>query len=119
MEVLYCNQIFLFQRIGLHQLIQRKMKLHLDIIRVILGKWELTQVIIPIMKKTMRIDHFKVEIAQEENSMAFEDYKDLDLKPEKATQEEIEQLEKKYGVSEFHDTSLRAKEFLHRQEEQN
>lgn len=34
------------------------------------------------MKKTMRIDHFKVEIAQEENSMAFEDYKDLDVKPE-------------------------------------
>lgn len=26
--------------------------------------------------------------------MAFEDYKDLDLKPEKATQEEIEQLRK-------------------------
>ena len=95
------------------------MKLHLDIIRVILGKWELTQVIIPIMKKTMRIDHFKVEIAQDENSMAFEDYKDLDLKPEKATQEEIEQLRKKYGVSEFHDTSLRAKEFLRRQEEKN
>lgn len=49
--------------------------------------------------------------------MAFEDYKDLDLKPEKATQEEIEQLRKKYGVSEFHDTSLRAREFLRRQEE--
>lgn len=47
--------------------------------------------------------------------MAFEDYKDLDVKPEKATQEEIEQLEKKYGVSEFCDTSSR--EFLHRQEE--
>ena len=29
--------------------------------------------------------------------MAFEDYKDLDLKPEKATREEIEQLAKKYG----------------------
>jgi len=56
---------------------------------------------------------------QEENSMAFEDYKDLDLKPEKATQEEIEQLRKKYGVSEFHDTSLRAREFLRRQEEKN
>ena len=67
------------------------------------------------MKKTMRIDHFKVGIAQEENSMAFEDYKDLYLKPEKATQEEIEQLEKKYGVSEFRDTSSR--EFLGRQEE--
>ena len=51
--------------------------------------------------------------------MAFEDYKDLDVKPEKATREEIEQLEKKYGVSDFHDTRLRAKEFLHRQEEQN
>ena len=51
--------------------------------------------------------------------MAFEDYKYLDLKPEKATQEEIEQLRKKYGVSEFHDTSLRAKEFLSRQEEKN
>ena len=46
--------------------------------------------------------------------MAFEDYKDLDLKPEKATREEIEQLEKKYGVSEFRDTSSR--EFLRRQE---
>ena len=67
------------------------------------------------MKKAMRIDHFKVEIAQEENSMAFADYKDLDLKPEKATREEIEQLEKKYGVSEFRDTSSR--EFLRRQEE--
>ena len=42
----------------------------------------------------MFIDHFRVEIVQEENSMAFEDYKDLDLKPEKATQEEIEQLRK-------------------------
>ena len=39
--------------------------------------------------------------------MAFEDYKDLDLKPEKATREEIEQLSKKYGVSEFHDVILR------------
>lgn len=67
------------------------------------------------MKKTMRIDHFKVEIVQEENSMAFEDYKDLDLKSEKATREEIEQLEKKYGVSEFRDISSR--EFLRRQEE--
>lgn len=47
--------------------------------------------------------------------MAFEDYKDLDLKPEKATREEIKQLEKKYGVSEFRDTSSR--EFLRRQEE--
>lgn len=42
----------------------------------------------------MFIDHFRVEIVQEENSMAFEDYKDLDFKPEKATQEEIEQLRK-------------------------
>lgn len=49
--------------------------------------------------------------------MAFEDYKDLDLKPEKATREEIEQLEKKYGVSEFRDTSSR--EFLSRQEKKN
>ena len=55
---------------------------------------------------------------QEENSMAFEDYKDLDLKPEKATQEEIEQLRKKYGVSDFNDSSM-AREFLRRQEEQN
>lgn len=47
--------------------------------------------------------------------MAFEDYKDLDLKPEKATREEIKQLEKKYVVSEFRDTSSR--EFLSRQEE--
>ena len=47
--------------------------------------------------------------------MAFEDYKNLDLKPEKATREEIEYLEKKYGVSEFSDTSSR--EFLRRQEE--
>ena len=70
------------------------------------------------MKKTMRIDHFKVGIAQEENSMAFEDYKDLYLKPEKATQEEIEQLRKKYGVSDFNDSSM-AREFLRRQEEQN
>lgn len=46
------------------------------------------------MRKTTFIDHFRVEIVQEENSMAFEDYKDLDLKPEKATQEEIEQLRK-------------------------
>ena len=46
------------------------------------------------MRKTMFIDHFRVEIVQEENSMAFEDYKDLDFKPEKATQEEIEQLRK-------------------------
>ena len=67
------------------------------------------------MKKTMRIDHFKVEIVQEGNNMAFKDYKDLDLKPEKATREEIKQLEKKYGVSEFRDTSSR--EFLSRQEE--
>ena len=50
--------------------------------------------------------------------MAFEDYKDLDLKPEKATQEEIEQLRKKYGVSDFYDSSM-AREFLRRQEEQN
>ena len=49
--------------------------------------------------------------------MAFEDYKDLDLKPEKATREEIEQLEKTYGVSEFHDVSSRAREFLRRKEE--
>lgn len=49
--------------------------------------------------------------------MAFEDYKDLDLKPEKATREEIEQLSKKYGVSEFHDVSSRAREFLRRKEE--
>lgn len=47
--------------------------------------------------------------------MAFEDYKDLDVKPEKATREEIEQLKKKYGVSEFCDISSR--EFLRRQEE--
>lgn len=46
--------------------------------------------------------------------MAFEDYKNLDLKPEKATREEIEYLEKKYGLSEFRDTSSR--EFLRRQE---
>lgn len=67
------------------------------------------------MIKATFIDHFRVEIVQEENSMAFEDYKDLDVKPEKATQEEIEQLRKKYGVSEFRDTSSR--EFLRRQEE--
>ena len=48
--------------------------------------------------------------------MAFEDYKNLNLKPEKATQEEIEQLEKKYGVSDFNDNSM-AREFLRRQEE--
>ena len=67
------------------------------------------------MRNATFIEHFRVEIVQEENSMAFEDYKDLDLKPEKATREEIEQLEKKYGVSEFRDTSSR--EFLRRQEE--
>ena len=50
--------------------------------------------------------------------MAFEDYKDLDLKPEKATEEEIEQLRKKYGVSDFNDSSM-AREFLRRQEEKN
>lgn len=76
------------------------------------------QVIILIMRKATFIDHFRVEIVQEENSMAFEDYKDLDLKPEKATQEEIEQLRKKYGVSDFYDSSM-AREFLRRQEEQN
>lgn len=70
------------------------------------------------MRKATFIDHFRVEIAQEENSMAFEDYKDLDLKPEKAAQEEIEQLRKKYGVSDFNDSSM-AREFLRRQEEQN
>ena len=42
------------------------------------------QVIILIMRKATFIDHFRVEIAQEENSMAFEDYKDLDFKPEKS-----------------------------------
>ena len=47
--------------------------------------------------------------------MAFEDYKDLDLKPEKATRDESKPLEKKYGVSESRDTSSR--EFLSRQEE--
>ena len=73
------------------------------------------QVIILIMIKATFIDHFRVEIVQEENSMAFEDYKDLDVKPEKATREEIEYLEKKYGLSEFRDTSSR--EFLRRQEE--
>lgn len=76
------------------------------------------QVIILIMRKATFIDHFRVEIVQEENSMAFEDYKDLDLKPEKATQEEIEQLRKKYGVSDFYDSSM-AREFLRRQEKQN
>ena len=70
------------------------------------------------MKKATFIDHFRLEIVQEENSMAFEDYKDLDLKPEKATQEEIEQLRKKYGVLDFNDSSM-AREFLRRQEEQN
>ena len=70
------------------------------------------------MRKATFIDHFRVEIVQEENSMAFEDYKDLDLKPEKATEEEIEQLRKKYGVSDFYDSSM-AREFLRRQEEQN
>ena len=67
------------------------------------------------MRNATFIEHFRVEIVQEENSMAFEDYKDLDLKPEKATREEIKQLEKKYVVSEFRDTSSR--EFLRRQEE--
>lgn len=70
------------------------------------------------MRKATFIDHFRVEIVQEENSMAFEDYKDLDSKPENATQEEIEQLRKKYGVSDFYDSSM-AREFLRRQEEQN
>ena len=45
--------------------------------------------------------------------MAFEDYKNLDLRPERITQEELEQLEKKYGVK-IRDTSSR--EFLRRQE---
>lgn len=48
--------------------------------------------------------------------MTFEDYKDLDVKPEKATQEEIEQLAKKYEVTEFYDASSRAREFLCRNE---
>ena len=53
------------------------------------------------MRKATFIDHFRVEIVQEENSMAFEDYKDLDLKPEKATQEEIEQLERNMEYQSF------------------
>ena len=44
--------------------------------------------------------------------MAFEDYKDLDVKPEKATREEIEQLEKKYGVSEFRDTEKQLRKLI-------
>jgi len=32
--------------------------------------------------------------------MAFEDYKDLDGRPEKASKEEIEALRRKYGVDE-------------------
>lgn len=48
--------------------------------------------------------------------MVFEDYKDLDVKPENATKEEIEQLAQKHGVSEFHDVSSRAREFLRRNE---
>ena len=48
--------------------------------------------------------------------MAFKDYQELDLQPEKATREEIEQLSKKYGVSEFYDSSSRAREFLRRKE---
>lgn len=47
----------------------------------------------------------------------YKDSKDLDVKPEKATQEEIEQLAKKYEVTEFYDASLRSREFLRRQEE--
>ena len=46
--------------------------------------------------------------------MAFKDYQDLDLKPEKATREEIEQLSKKYGLSGFYDVSSRGREFLRR-----
>lgn len=67
------------------------------------------------MKKTTLIDHSRVEIVQEENNMSLKNYKDLDLKPEKATQEELEQLRRKYGVSDLFDTSSR--EFLHKQEE--
>ena len=40
MEVLYCNQIFLFQRIGLRQLIQGKMRWLINNTNVILEKWE-------------------------------------------------------------------------------
>ena len=47
--------------------------------------------------------------------MSLKNYKDLDLKPENATQEELEQLRRKYGVSDLFDTSSR--EFLHKQEE--
>lgn len=49
--------------------------------------------------------------------MAFEDYQKLDLKSEETTQRELEQLRKKYGVSEFYDTSSRARKFLRRQQE--
>lgn len=67
------------------------------------------------MKKTTLIDHSRVEIVQEENNMPLKNYKDLDLKPEKATQEELEQLRRKYRVSDLFDTSSR--EFLRKQEE--
>lgn len=50
--------------------------------------------------------------------MAFKDYKDLDSKPEKVTQEELEQVKKKYEVSDFDDIS-KGREFLCRQEEKN
>ncbi len=33
--------------------------------------------------------------------MAFENYKDLDGRPEKVTSEEIEVLKKKYGVNDY------------------
>lgn len=48
--------------------------------------------------------------------MAFKDYQGLDLKPEKATREEIEQLSKKYGLSGFYDVSSRKREILRRNE---
>ena len=33
--------------------------------------------------------------------MGFEDYKELDSRPEEASEEEIKELAKKYGVSDF------------------
>lgn len=56
------------------------------------------QVIILIMRKATFIDHFRVEIVQEENSMAFEDYKDLDLKPEKQHRKKLNNLEKIWSI---------------------
>ena len=51
--------------------------------------------------------------------MAFEDYKELDLSPEKATQEEVTQLAEKYGVSDFYEDASKSRKFLYEKEQKD